>query len=177
MRIIKPWLRDKTGTTAVEFSLVGIPFILMIVGTIEMALMFTAQSVLQEATYTAARLIRTGQIQLMDGGDQQEAFRESVCDFAELLIPCDRIQFQVMEVPDFGDAEALPEAEFDEDGNLEDQGFDPGGVEDVVMIRVAYNYPIITPLMQPMLSNNGGMTRTMLSTIVLQNEPYQFEEE
>lgn len=177
MRIIKPWLRDKSGTTAVEFSLVGIPFVLMIIGTVEMALMFTAQSVLQEATYTASRQIRTGQIQQMDGGDQQAAFREAVCDFAELLIPCDRIQFQVLEVPDFGDAEGMPEAEFDDDGNLEDQGFDPGDVSSVVMIRVAYNYPIITPLMQPMLTNNGNSTRTMLSTIVLQNEPYEFEEE
>lgn len=173
MRFFGRWFGDKRGTTAVEFSLVGIPFMLMIIGTAEMALMFTAQSVLQEATYTASRLVRTGQLQKMEEGDPQEAFRDAVCDFAELLIPCDRIQFQVEEVPSFGDAEDLPPPEFDEDGNLEDQGFDPGGENSVILIRVAYNYPIVTPLMQPILTNNGGLTRTMISTIVLQNEPYQ----
>ncbi len=175
MLILRPWFKRTEGVTAVEFSLVGIPFVLMLIGTIEMALMFTAQSVLQEATFTASRLVRTGQIQ--NAGGDQSLFRDAVCDFADLLIPCNRIQFQVQEVPDFGDAEALPPAEFDEDGNLEDQGFDPGGVSDVVMVRVVYNYPIITPMMQPLLTNNGGTTRSMISTIVLQNEPYEFEEE
>lgn len=176
MNLMRKWAKDKEGQTAVEFALVGIPFVLMIVGTIEMALMFTAQSVLQEATFTAARLIRTGQIQ-QSGGNQQEMFRDAVCDFAAALIPCGRIQFQVEPVPSFGDADDMAGAEFDDDGNLEDQGFDPGGVSDIVLIRVAYNYPIVTPLMQPMLTNNGGSTRNMISTIVLQNEPYEFEEE
>jgi len=171
------WRRQEDGATAVEFSLVAIPFVLMVVGTIEMALMFTAQSLLQESTFTAARLIRTGQIQQADPAAQEDMFRDSVCNFAQILIPCTSIQYQVQQVPSFGDAESLPPAQFDEDGNLEDQGFDPGGVSDVVLIRVAYNYPIITPMMQPMLSNRAGLTRTMVSTIVLQTEPYEFEED
>ena len=32
--LLKRWGRNKKGTTAVEFALVGVPFILMIVGTI-----------------------------------------------------------------------------------------------------------------------------------------------
>lgn len=176
MRILGKWLRGKEGATAVEFSLVGIPFILMIIGTIEMALMFTAQSVLQEATFTAAREIRTGQLQRFSA-DPQAAFRESICDFASLIIPCGRIQFQVMQLPSFGDAERLPPANLDDEGNLEDQGFDPGGVSDIVMVRVVYNYPIMTPMMQPLLSDRGRMTRTMMSTIIMQNEPYEFEED
>lgn len=177
MQLFRSWRRREEGVTAVEFSLVGVPFVLMIIGTVEMALMFTAQSLLQEATFTAARLIRTGQIQVIDPGQQQQAFREAVCDFAAMLIPCGEIQFQVQEIPSFGDAQDLPEAEFDEDGNLANQGFDPGGVSDIVMVRVVYNYPIVTPLMQPMLTNTGGLTRSMISTIVMQNEPYEFEEE
>jgi Flp pilus assembly protein TadG len=176
LRALSAWLQDSKGVTALEFALVGLPFILMIVGTIEMALMFTAQSVLQESTFTAARLIRTGQIQ-QSGSDPQQMFREAVCDFAESLIPCSRIQFQVQQVPSFGNAEDLPQAEFDEDGNLQDQGFDPGGVSDVVLIRVAYNYPIMTPMMQAFLATDGNESRSMVSTIVLRSEPYEFEEE
>ena len=168
---IGKWWKNIGGTTAVEFALVGVPFVIMSIGTIEMALMFTSQSVLQEATFAAARVIRTGQVQL--AGGTEELFRQEVCDFAELLIPCAEIQFQVQNLPSFQDAQDEPDPTFDEDGNLQDQGFDPGDESDVVMIRVVYNYPVRTPLLQPALSNASGGRRTMLSTIVLQTEPYE----
>ncbi len=172
-RLLKRWLKEKEGATAVEFALVGFPFILMTVGIVEMALMFTAQSVLHESAFTAARMIRTGQLQ-QSGGGQEEAFRNAVCDFARLLIPCASIQFQVQQVPSFSDASDMP-PRFDEDGNLLDTGFDPGGANDVVLVRVVYNYPVRTPLMQPLLANNSGFKRTLFSTIVLQTEPYEME--
>ena len=169
--LITKWLKNNRGTTAVEFALVGVPFVIMSIGTIEMALMFTSQSVLQEATFAAARVIRTGQVQ--KAGGTEELFREEVCDFAELLIPCNEIQFQVQNLPSFEDAQDDPGPTFDDDGNLEDQGFDPGGESDVVMIRVVYNYPVRTPLLQASLSNTTGGRRTMLSTMVLKTEPYE----
>jgi Flp pilus assembly protein TadG len=164
------WLKRKEGTTAVEFALVAFPFIFMTVGIVELALMFMTQSVLHESTFSASRLIRTGQIQQAPGG-QQEMFEDAVCDFARLLIPCGSIQYQVQSLPSFSDAEDMP-PQFDADGNLMNTGFDPGVENDVVLVRVAYNYPVKTPLMQPLLANNGA-TRTMFSTIVLRTEPYQ----
>ena len=172
-RSLKRWRYDRNGSTAVEFALIGIPFIFMVIGIIEMSLMFTSQSLLEASTAEAAREIRTGAIQQ---GGGEDAFTEVLCDFAAVLIPCGDIQYQVVSMEDFGEAEDFPDASFDEDGNLEDQQFDPGGVSDVVMIRVAYTYPIKTPMMQLMLTNNNDANRIMLSTIVLQTEPYEFEE-
>ena len=163
---------DKSGATAIEFAMVGIPFIFMIIGIIEMALMFTAQSLLEASTAQAARQIRTGAVQQ---GGGQDAFTDALCEYASVLIPCDELQFQVVAMNDFGEAQDFPEATFDEDGNLEDQEFTPGGISDVVMIRVAYRYEIKTPLMQPFLTNDGNSQRVMFSTIVLQTEPYEFE--
>lgn len=177
MSLIRNWWRGQEGVTAVEFSLLALPLVVMVIGTIEIALMFTTQSLLDASTYTAARMIRTGQIQQSDGGSQEQLFRDTLCDFAAILIPCGDIQFQVNTLPDFGDAEEMPPPQFDEDGNLQGQDFDPGGVNSVVMIRVAYQYSIMTPLMQPMLTNRGDGTRLMLSTIVLQTEPYEFDDE
>lgn len=174
MRIrLKTWFRDKRGTAAVEFALIGFPCIFLIVGIVEMAVMFTAQSVLHESAFTASRMIRTGQLQQSPGGGQESMFRTAVCDFAALMIPCNAIQFQVQQVPSFGDAEDMP-PRFDDDGNLQDTGFDPGGPEDVVLIRIAYNYPVKTPLMQPLLANKGAY-RTLFTTIVMRTEPYEME--
>lgn len=174
-KLLKSWFQKENGVVAVEFSFIALPFIIMIIGTIEMALMFTSQSLLAASTGTAARLIRTGQIQ-QGAGDPEETFRAAVCDFASVLIACEDIQFQVVDLDNFGDAGDFPDAEFDEDGNLQNQGFSSGGVSDIVLIRVAYNYKIITPLMQPVLTNTGSGSRAMVSTLVLQTEPYEFEE-
>lgn len=171
--IVPRWRKNEDGVTAVEFALVGLPFLFMIIGIIEMALMFTAQSLLEASTSQAAREIRTGAVQQ---GGGEDAFTDAMCGFARVFIPCDKIQYQVVSMESFNDAEEFPPPSYDEDGNLEDQGFDPGGVSDVVMIRTSYTYPIKTPLMQVVLTNNNGTSRVMTSTIVLRTEPYQFEE-
>ena len=179
-KILSPlYLEDKEGTAAVEFSLIGIPFIFTIVGIIEMSLMFASQSLLEYATSQGARMIRTGQVQ--QGGGEAE-FRDSVCEAVAItpergFIPCDEIQFQVQVLDNFAEAEDVDPPTFDEDGNLEDQSFDAGGVNDIIMIRVAYRYEVLTPLMGTMLSNNNDNTRFMISTTVLQTEPYEFTDE
>ena len=169
--IFKKWWCGNKGVTAVEFSLIGIPFILMTVGIIETALMLTTHSLLQESTFAAARLIRTGQVQQAPSG-AEEMFRDAVCDFSELLIPCGDIQFQVQQVPSFADA-ADNEPQIDDEGNLTSTPFDPGVENSIVIVRVLYNYEIKTPLMQTLMANREGGKRTMLSTMVLQTEPYQ----
>ncbi len=153
--------------------MVGVPFILMTIGIVEMALMFTAQSNLQQAAFEASRLIRTGQLQT-GGGDQEQVFRDAVCDMM-ILAPCADIQMQVEAIPSFADADDL-EPEYDADGNLEDSPFDAGEPDSVVLVRLVYNYPIRTPLMAPAFTNKGDSSRRLVSTVVLQNEPYVVED-
>jgi Flp pilus assembly protein TadG len=165
------WVKDISAVAAIEFSLVGLPFIIMTMGVVEMAIVFTSQSVLQNATFSAARLIRTGQLQQGAMGDPQQAFRDAVCDFAELAIQCDNIQFTVSTLDDFSDADDMA-PEFDEEGNLQDTEFDAGAENDIVLVRVVYNYPITTPIMRQVLSDMDGNKRSLMSTIILQTEPY-----
>jgi len=164
---------NEDGSTAVEFALIGIPFIFMIIGIIEMALMFTTHSLLESSLSQAGRQIRTGAVQL---GGGQTLFRDELCDSASILIPCGDLQYQVVALEDFADASDFPDASFDDKGDMEDQQFDAGGVSDVVLVRVAYKYPIKTPLMQPIMTNNNDFNRILLSTMVLQSEPYEWED-
>ena len=166
--------QDEKGSTAVEFALIGIPFIFMVIGIIEMALMFTAQSLLESSTAEASRQVRIGAVQ--EGGGE-DIFRDVLCNQAGVFLACDDIQYQVESVESFEDAQEFPDATFDDEGNLDNQGFDPGGVSDVVLIRIAYKYPIKTPMMSLILTNNGSNNRILLSTVVLQTEPYEFEDD
>lgn len=169
------WFKGREGTTAVEFTLVAIPFMLMTIGIIEIALAYTASSLFQGATEAASRLIRTGQIQ-QSGGDPETIFRRALCDHAVVLVDCNAIQIEVVHLPSDSFSEAGDyAATFDEDGNLVSRGFDPGGVSDVIMIRAAYRYEFMTPWLAQVL---GGTRKSwlLMTTLVLETEPYEFEE-
>ena len=54
-------LRNRDGSAAVEFGLVVLPFCVMIFAILEVALIFTLDSVLENAAIGTGRLVRTGQ--------------------------------------------------------------------------------------------------------------------
>lgn len=169
------WIRAREGSTAVEFSLVAIPFMIMTIGIIEIALAYTASSLFQGATEAASRLVRTGQIQ-QAGGNPEDMFRDALCDNAVVLVDCDSIQLEVLNMPGGSFSEAGDYlAQFDEDGNLVSRGFDAGGSSSVIMIRAAYRYEFFTPLLGTMLGGSDG-SWLLMTTIVLETEPYEFDE-
>lgn len=171
-QLFKRWRNKKDGTTAIEFSLLLIPYLTLSLGIIELALMYSAGSLVEGATGSASRLIRTGQIQ-QSGADPETMFRNAFCEFATVLVVCDDIEVEVQQLASFDDADAMG-PQYDEDGNFTSQGFDTGGSNDRVLIRVAYRYELMTPLIGPLLGGSDSSIE-FLSTIVLQTEPYEFE--
>lgn len=175
-RPMRTWTRDRRGTTAIEFSLVAIPFVIMMVGIIEIAILYTAGSLLEGSTASAARMIRTGQLQQLNPTNPEVVFRDALCANIRALVNCNNIQIEVVQLPDgFTDAgDYAPQ--FDEDGNLIVRPFTMGTSSDVVLIRTAYRYPFLTPLLSPLLGGSAG-SRLLMSTLVLETEPYDFAEE
>jgi Flp pilus assembly protein TadG len=156
----------------VEFALLAIPYIFLVVGIIELAIMFAGASLLEGATNSAARLIRTGQLQ-QNGGDPETVFRDALCDYATALIDCANVTIEAIPVDSFFDVADF-EPVYDADGNLQPQGFDPGGSNERVLIRASYRYTFMTPFIGPLLGGPDGSILFM-STIVLQIEPYESE--
>ena len=168
-RLFGKWVKRREGSTAIEFSLLLMPYIMICLGIIELSLMYTAASLVEGATNSAARMIRTGQLQ-QSAGDPQQEFQDALCDFAVVLVDCNEMVVEVQQIDSYGD---FSDPVFDGDGNLVSQGFDMGGSNDKVVIRVAYTYTMMTPLIGPILNGADGSTLFM-STIVLQAEPYEF---
>lgn len=169
-KLIRKWMKSDKGATAVEFALVVFPFTYLLIGIIELSVMFAAMSTLDAATNDAARLIRTGQVQ-MSNIDPQQMFEDKLCERASVFLPCDRIQYEVITMNGFTDFASYPPT-YDEDGNLESQGFNPGSVDDVVLIRAAYRYPLLTPLIASAFSDGANNSKLMVTTVVLETEPY-----
>ncbi|MGH1398070.1 MAG: TadE/TadG family type IV pilus assembly protein [Alphaproteobacteria bacterium] len=165
------WRRSEDGVTAIEFSLVALPFFMLLFGILEIAILFMSASLLEGAAGSSSRLIRTGQLQ-QGGGDQAALFREAVCEYAVALIPCDDVVIEVQEMDSFADFAAMA-PEYDEDGVLVSSGFDAGGSDSRVMVRVGYQYEMMTPFIGPLIAGSDNALQ-FLSTIILQNEPYDF---
>lgn len=171
-KFLKGWGKKTDGTTAIEFSLLVIPYLILSLGIIELAVMYTAASLLEGATGSAARLIRTGQVQ-QAAGDPEQMFRDAICDYATVLISCEDVEVEVIQMDSFADFDSYAPS-YDEDGNMNSSGFSPGGSNDRVLIRTAYRYDMMTPFVGPLLAGADGSILFM-STIVLQTEPYEFE--
>lgn len=171
---IRRWLGGNDATTAIEFSLIAVPYVFLTIGILELAVTFTTASLLEGATGSAARLIRTGQVQQYDG-DPAEMFRTALCDYASALITCDNVVIEVMTMDSFADFGDMT-AQFDEDGNMVSQGFSPGASSSRVLVRAAYRYNMMTPLIGPLIAGPDNSI-LFVSTIVLQSEPYDFEGE
>lgn len=175
LRWVYRWVRDNRAATAVEFALVAVPFTYLLIGIIEMSIMFAASANLAYATNEASRIIRTGQVQ-QSAGDPEEMFATKLCDGVKILLDCSRLQYEVIAMNDFSDFPTYA-TQYDDQGNIITQGFDAGGSSDVVLIRVAYRYPFMVPIIGNLLSDGHGMSRLLLSTVVMQNEPYDINEE
>ncbi len=173
---VRQAIKQDDGATAVEFALVSAPFLFLLIGIIEMSLMFAASSTLHAGTNEAARMIRTGQAQQTSVGTPEDIFRGELCRNVNVLLNCDLLQYQVVALDRFADF-ADYAATFDEDGNLEESGFDAGGSSSVVLIRVAYRYPLLVPLVGNIMSDGPGMSKMFVSTVVIQSEPYDIFEE
>ena len=170
-KIRKKWIRKEEGVTAVEFSLLLAPYMMLTLGIIELYMMFVSASLLEGSTNSAARLIRTGQLQESNLAPEQ-VFRDALCDYNMAFINCNEIVVDVQQLDSFNDFGAAA-PQFDGDGNLVSNGVNPGGASDRVLIRTAYRYEIMTPIVGQLLTGGTG-SRLFMSTIVLQSEPYDF---
>lgn len=176
------WRRDD-GAVSVEFALLSLPFITVIVGFFELAIVAFLSTALEGASMEAARFGVTGST---DGSlTRSERVRQIIEDGTLGLLDSDDLKIETL-VYDSFDNIGEPEPFTDDNGNGSyDDGetytdvngngqWDPdmgaaglGGPGSVVVYEIAYDWVPITPLMQPLLG-----TITLSTTVPVRNEPY-----
>jgi Flp pilus assembly protein TadG len=185
MRIFRRLSRDERGVTLIEFALVGPMFIFLLLAIIEIGLTMLTQFVLDGAARSAARMVRTGQVQ---SGGGITTFQNQLCaQVASLLPNCSAVLFEVQAFPNFSSINFTPctsNANANPPGNCP---FVPGTGGEVVGVRVSYARPYIVPWVGECLTTgqcwlglgtsasapSGTYTTTLMSTVVFQNEPFQ----
>ena len=169
-RRYEAFLADRKGATAVEFAVIAFPFFLLIFGLIEITMIFVMSTTLDYGVAEAARTIRTGQAQ--KSSMSAEDFKQMVCGNLFGLMDCgDKLKIDVRVFATFtGSQDDLP---VDENGDLEDNlTFAIGNPNDIVMVRVFYEWDLFTPVMSSSLVNLGNDKRLLASTSLFRNEPF-----
>ncbi|MEE9380819.1 MAG: TadE/TadG family type IV pilus assembly protein [Hyphomonadaceae bacterium] len=168
---LEDWAKDKRGVAAVEFAMIATPFFFLIFGLLEVSVLFIMSTVLEHATSEASRQIRTGQLQ--QGGFGQIAFKTMICDELYDMLQCgDKLRLDVKVFSDF--TTTTDTSVIDEDGELDAEGFDfsPGDPNEIVVVRVFYEWDLITPILSAPLANMSGDRRLLQATVAFRNEPY-----
>lgn len=161
----------RAGSAALEFAFVAPVFFILLMGTIEVGIMFLAQFTLQNATDDAARMIRTGQVAL--NGITQAQFRQKICNAVAPLMQCDsHLQVDVETYANFTGANFTDPLEADGTLNPNLDNFNPGTVCSIVLVRTFYTWPVATPLLTPFMVNMSGDNHLISATAAFRNEPY-----
>ena len=161
----------RAGSAALEFALVAPVFFILLMGTIEAGVIFFAQSVLQNATNDAARLIRTGQVASASMTAAQ--FRTSICNEIGPLLACGtNLQIDVESFASFSTASFTTPLNADNTLNTNLNNYSPGAVCSVVLLRTFYTWQVVTPLLTPFLTNMANNQHLLSATAAFRNEPY-----
>jgi len=176
VRLASPhrFTRHQGGSAAVEFGLILLPFLALMFGIMQTALVFFADQTLQTAVSDSARLILTGQAQ--NQGLDATTFKKQVCARVYGLFNCQSgISVNVQKFSSFGGISYTPP--IDSSGHLDTSGFgyNPGGPGDIVVVTLYYQWPIFFTLMDfSSLGTPGlaGGNRLLVATAAFRNEPY-----
>jgi Flp pilus assembly protein TadG len=164
--------RNKRGSVAVEFSMLILPFTLLMFAVIETSVSFAAQQLMSNVTDDLARSMRTGKIKPVSVSPA--IMRNSICDGISLLVPsgCPEL---VYDLRTYADYDQIPlRITYLANGDIDTTGFKTElGTQGAIQgLRVYYRWPIMTDFMRGKLSTLPDGKTLLYSAMYWKNEPY-----
>lgn len=167
-------VRNESGTTAVEFGLLGLPFFLIIGAILETSIVFLSGQILESAVQDTSRLIRTGQAQgtLTTAQD----FKDKLCSrLYGFYGDCSGLHVEVQKVDDFGSAFITPPIDVACEIDCawsRPEVYSSGQGSSIMVVQVYYKWPILLSFGEASLANLPGNKRLMATSTVFRNEPF-----
>lgn len=153
--------RLRRGAAAIEFALVAPAFFLIFIGVVEMSLAMLAQHLLENATFNASRLAKTGYI--ATGRTQIQTVMDVLDTELGSLAPLIDVAKISFTSTAFGQLDRI---------GLPGQGADGlGAADQIVVYTISYPWKIFTPMISNIIGDANGII-TLTSHIVVRNEPY-----
>lgn len=171
--LLSRFVRNRKGSTAIEFTLLAIPFSMLVFAVLESSISFAAQQVMANAADDIARQFRTGQFKADDFSKQE--VRDLICGRMQIVVSpgCPGLEVDFRSYPTFAEA-AKVRVKFD-NGDLDTNDFDilPGAAMSKNMLRVFYRWPIVTDFMRKSMANLPDGKTLHFASVTWQNEPFE----
>lgn len=189
-RLIRPFskcFRDEAGSPSVEFAFAAMPLVLMVVGTMEFGMIMFTSTLMESGLRDAARFGITGQEP--EAQTRLERILDIIANRTLGLVDMTAAQVEVMVYPGYGD---IGRGEAFVDGNANGK-YDPGetftdengngqwdadvgapgagGAGDIVVYRMNYDWPLLTPLLGHVIGADGHFS--LKAAVAVRNEPWE----
>jgi Flp pilus assembly protein TadG len=164
------WLRDASGATAVEFAAIAPMMLAILLGVLQVALVWFAKTELFSATQSAARLVFTGQT--ASTYNSQAKFLNALCANLPVIFQCSGIMINMAPQASISSVStATPTLTYNSSGAVTNTfAYNAGTNDSVMVLQVMYQFPVIAaPLFNISTQANG--TLLLVATVVFQNEP------
>lgn len=161
--------------TLLEFALVAPVMFFMLIGTIEYTLFFFKQSHLRQIVFEASRNLQTGEMRFKENGELRntselkQKFVDEYCLYAT-AIKCSDISMDVRSFSRLQDV-YFPTANFNALGQPTNFVFQPGGGDDITVIRASIPHRFVTPFMENIFQKDGAPA-ILVGYSVAKNEPF-----
>ncbi len=157
--------RDQKGVALIEFAIIAVPFLALILTMLEVGLIYWVSYELDNATWSASRLIKTGQAQ--SKGYSQPTMVAQICGRIVILTDCaSKLQLTVQTLANFDCASKPTKA-----GCTSGSNYSLGGASQIELVTASYEWPLFNFASVALLSNISDGNRLIKSAAVFQNEP------
>jgi Flp pilus assembly protein TadG len=169
-RVFGRLLRSQRGMAAVEFAMVAPIFLGMMLGILQITLIYFAKETLETVTEAAARGVLTGQVQ--SAGLTQAQFQTAVCASVPALFKCSGLMVDLQPATSLSTVNTSePTLTFDANGNVTNSWqFKPGASGNIMVLRVMYQWPLFTGPLGLNLANLSNGNLLIMATAVFKNE-------
>ena len=162
----------RRGSVAIEFAIIAPIFVGLLISILEIGIFFFAQNMLQTAAVQVGRLILTGQAQT--SGLTQSGFANDACPSIQAFFTCANLMVDVQSYSSFsGAVVSTPTLTYNAQGNVTNSwNYSPGTAGQIVVVRLMYQWPIITGPFAFIVPNVTNGTSLIMGVTAFRVEPY-----
>jgi Flp pilus assembly protein TadG len=173
---------NEAGATAIEFAILGLPFVMLLFGTMSAALYFFTNVTVASALVDASRALRTGQFQESTGAydgaitlqQREQVFKSAMCAKLPPYVDCSRIVIRAQSNANFG---GISRPVCATGGVMVTQAtadatFATGGASAVVLVTACYPWNVSGGLPFLNIGNLSDGSFLILTSVVFRTEPY-----
>jgi Flp pilus assembly protein TadG len=164
---------DRSATSAVEFSILAFPFVLLLFAILGTGLAFVGELTLDKAVVAMGRRIGTGQAS--KSGMTAAAFRQAICDATYGLFTCANLKIDVRSYARYSDLPGGPPlAGSGHQKTLDTSGFgfQAGTANTIMAVQVYYEWNVFISPLQGYFSDLQSGSYLVGSVSAFKTEPF-----